>query len=115
MKVRTKLGELQRALEPVLEELRSSDLGRRPFVIVDEPTTKRFVQFARVVKRDPGDDEKGIARLGEMGFDVPALGIYLIGFGNSPDVGARMATETMRMWLPDDAELLVTLDGSGAN
>ena len=64
------------------------ELRRRPFVIVDEPLSKRFVQFGRVVKAHPGDFERGSPSLGEMGFDVPTLSIYLRGFGNDPAEGA---------------------------
>ena len=52
-----------------------------------------------------------IAPLGEMGFDVPALSIYLEGFGNDPAEGARRAAEVLRQWLPDEAELTITLGG----
>jgi hypothetical protein len=108
---KTTLAELPAVLPAVLEELRAMDAGRRPFVIVDDPVTRRFVQFARIVRSQPGDAEKGIAPLGEMAFDVPALAIHLRGFGNDPAEGARLATETLRTWLPDDAQLVVTLDG----
>jgi hypothetical protein len=109
---RTTLARLETDLPPVLEELRAMDLRRRrPFVIVDEPLTKRFVQFGRIVEAHPGDVEKGIAPAGEMAFDVPALNIYLEGFGNDPAEGARRAADILRQWLPDEAELVVTLDG----
>ena len=114
--MKVKLGELQRALVPVLEELKASDLARRPFVVVESTLgPKRFVQFARVVKGDPGDAARGIPPVGEMAFDVPALGIYLNGFGNDPEVGARLAVDTLRSWLPEEAELAVSLDGDEAN
>jgi hypothetical protein len=87
------------------------ELRRRPFVIVDEPLSKRFVQFGRIVRSYPEDVARGVAPLGEMGFDVPALSIYLEGFGNDPAEGARRAAEVLRQWLPDEAELVVTLDG----
>ena len=108
---RTTLATLETDLPPVLDELRTMELRRRPFVIIDEPLSKRFVQFGRIVKAHPGDFEKGIAPLGEMGFDVPALSIYLEGFGNDPAEGARWAAEVLRQWLPDEAELTITLGG----
>jgi hypothetical protein len=111
----TTLADLVGVLPVVLESLRTMDIGSRPFVIVDDPVTGRFVQFARVVKRFPGDDAKGIAQLGEMGFDVPALGIVLQGFGNDPREGARCAVATLRKWLPDQATLVVTLDADALN
>ena len=110
-KHRTTLAALETDLPAVLEELRTMELRRRPFVIVDDPLSKRFVQFGRIVKTHPGDAEKGIAPLGEMGFDVPVLKVYLQGFGNDPLVGARLAAEVLRRWLPDEAELTITLDG----
>ena len=108
---RTTLAALETDLPAVLWELRTMELRRRPFVIVDEPLSKRFVQFGRVVKAHPGDFEKGIAPLGEMGFDVPTLSIYLRGFGNDPAEGARRAVEVLRRWLPDEAELVILLAG----
>ena len=108
---RTTLALLESVLPAVLDELRTMELRRRPFVVVDEPLSKRFVQFGRIVKLNPGDAEKGIAPIGEMGFDVPSLDIYLQGFGNDPTEGARLAAEVLRRWLPDEAELVITLDG----
>ena len=87
------------------------ELRRRPFVVVDEPLTKRFVQFGRIVVAHPDDAEKRIAPVGEMAFDVPALGIHLEGFGNDPAEGAGRAAEVLRRWLPEEAELVITLDG----
>lgn len=107
----TTLGQLHDVLPAVLDELRTIDLRRRPFVIVDEPITRRFVQFGRSVKSHPGDAARGIAPHGEMAFDVPALGIHLEGFGNDPAEGARRAIDVLRHWLPDEATLVVTLDG----
>jgi hypothetical protein len=108
---KTTLADLEAVLPGVLEELRAIDSARRPFVVVDDVVTKRFVQFARIVKSHSGDAERGIAPLGAMAFDVPALGVHLQGFGNDPLEGARRAASTLRQWLPDDAELRVTLDG----
>lgn len=106
----TTLAELCAVLPAVLAELRAMDVGLRPFVIVGDPVTDRFVQFARVVKRFPGDDEKGVAQFGELAFDVPALGIYLHGIGDSPAVGTASAVAVLRCWLPYEAKLVVTLD-----
>ena len=110
---KTTLGELSGVLVGVLAELRAIDAGRRPFVVVDDPVSgdRHFVQFARIVKSFPGDTEKGIAPLGEMAFDVPAIKVHLLGFGNDPVEGTRLAVATLRRWLPNEAELVVTLDG----
>lgn len=70
---RTTLRDLPDVLPAVLRELRVMDVRRRPFVIVDEPLSKHFVQFGRIVDPRP---PPGIAPFGEMAFDVPALGIY---------------------------------------
>lgn len=107
----TTLAELEPVLAGTLAELRAMALARRPFVIVDDVVTEHFVQFARIAESRPGDAERGIAPLGEMAFDVPALDLYLQGFGDDPVVGARLAAETFRRWLPDEARLCVTLDG----
>lgn len=112
---KTTLADLGTVLPGVLSELRTLDLGLRPFVVVDDTVTKRFVQFARVVQHHPGDAAKGIAPPGEMAFDVPALDIYLRGFGNDPTEGTRLAVETLRKWLPEEAALVVTLDADALN
>lgn len=114
---KTTLAQLSRVLPGVLEELRALDLSRRPFVIIDDFVTGKhhFVQFARIVRSHPDDAAKGIAPLGEMAFDVPALGIYLRGFGNDPAEGARLAIEALHRWLPEQADLVVTLDGDPPN
>lgn len=104
------LAELETVLPGVLAELRAMDLARRPFVVVDDAVTKRFVQFARIAKIHPGDAERGIAPLGAMAFDVPALGIYLQDFGDDPIEGARLAASALRQWLPDDAGLTIRID-----
>ena len=44
------LGELDAVLPGVLAELKVIDRARRPFVVVSEPVTQRFVQFARVLR-----------------------------------------------------------------
>lgn len=111
-KWKTTLANLILVLPVVLTELRDMDLGLRPFVIVSDPVTGKFVQFARVVKRKPGDP---IAPPGEMAFDVPRISIYLRGFGNDPVEGARLAVETLRKWLPDHAKLVITLDSNPRN
>lgn len=108
----TTLAKLGEVLPGVLAELRDTDISGRPFVVVNDPVTEKFVQFARVVKRVPGDDAKGIAQLGEIAFDVPALDIYLQGIGNDPMYGTRFAMETLRRWLPDEAKLIITLETS---
>ena len=108
---KTTLAELAAVLPAVLTELRAMDRARRPFVLVDDPVAKHFVQFARIVRSHPGDAAKGIAPLGEMAFDVPAIKIHLVGFGNDPAEGTRLAVDTLRRWLPDEAQLVVTLDG----
>ena len=114
---KTTLAQLSRVLPGVLEELRALDLSRRPFVIVEDfvTGTRHFVQFARIVKSRPDDTARGIAPHGEMAFDVPALKIHLRGFGNDPAEGARLAVETLRQWLPEQADLVVTLDGDPPN
>lgn len=108
----TTLAKLDEVLPGVLEELRSSDIAGRPFVVVSDPVTEKFVQFARVVKRAPGDDAKGIAQIGELAFDVPALDIYLQGIGNDPKVGTECAIKTLKKWLPDEAKLVITLESN---
>jgi hypothetical protein len=100
----TTLERLDQVLPGALAELRVLDLRTYPFAIVDDPVTNRFVQFGRVVRGG-----YGIAPVGEMAFDVPDLHIYLRGFGNDPDEGTRLAVETLRQWLPDEAPLIVTI------
>ena len=107
----TTLGALEPLLAGVLSDLRALDLRRRPFVIVDDPVSRKFVQFARIAVEQPGDRARGIPPLGALAFDVPLLSIYLQGFGDDPAEGARLAVKTLRGWLPDEAALVVTLDG----
>lgn len=107
----TTLAQLEEVLPAVLVELRTMELRRRPYVIVDELLSKRFVQFGRIVKSYHGDVLNGIAPYGEMAFDVPALGIHLVGFGNDPAEGARRAAEVLCRWLPEEAQLKITLGG----
>jgi hypothetical protein len=111
-KIETTLGKLRGVLAPLLEELRSSDLARRPFVIVEEPLSRRCVHFARIVKSGPG-----LPPSGEMVvFDDALYGkIRLVWFDNDPRRGARLADGLLCKWLPDEAELVVTLDGNEAN
>ena len=95
----------------VLDELRASDLSRRPFVIVECLVTKKFVQFARIV-----DNSRLPGRIvGEMVFDVPALGIVLESFDNNPTEGARRAVDVLEQWLPKEAMLRVVIDGDPEN
>lgn len=108
----TTLAKLGDVLPGVLEELRVMDISGRPYVIVADPVMDKFVQFARVVKRFPGDDARSVAQVGELAFDVPALDIYLHGIGNDPAEGARFAIETLRKWLPDEAKLVITLESN---
>lgn len=99
------LRDLRATLVPVLDELVASDLERRPFVVVEDAVTKRFVQFARRYR----------PRTGELLFDVPALGVRL---RPCPDTrtGAMWATAALiDQGLPDSAELVVRIDGDEVN
>ena len=109
--IRCTLAELERRLLPLLEDLCASDLERRPYIIVEEPLTKRFVQFARWYK--PG--VPGRTR-GELCFDVPAFGVVLEKC-HSPSAGALAAVATLRQRfeLPPEAELTIRVDGDPAN
>jgi hypothetical protein len=104
--IRCTLADLEKRLVPILEELMTSDLERRPFVVVEEPLTKRFVQYIRRYK----------PKTGELLFDVPALGIVLQPC-TSPVDGAQLAFATMRgrFELPYDAEFTIQVDGDPTN
>lgn len=110
--IATTLGRLGDVLPAVLDELRTRALEGRPFVGVQEARRGgRFVQFGRVV-RHVEPVPATIAPVGEMGFDVPALGIYLEGFGNDPQEGTRLAIVALRQQgLTDETVLRVFLDG----
>ena len=96
------LRDLESKLVPLLEDMLESDLERRPYVIVDEPLTKRFVQFARLYR----------PKTGELCFDVPKLNIWMQPCPN-PHIGAAwaIATLTDAFGLPADAELSLTIGG----
>lgn len=110
--ISTTLAELGAVLPAVLDELRNRQLEGRPFVGVQEARRGgRFVQFGRVV-RHAEPVPPTIAPIGEMGFDVPALGIYLEGFGNDPKEGTRLAIVALRQQgVSEGAPLRVFLDG----
>jgi hypothetical protein len=101
-----RLSNLEPALTLALEELLASDLARRPFIIVDDPVTKKFIQFARRFR----------PRTGELLFDVPALGIELRPCPE-PSIGARWArfAFTDQFELPLSAEIVITEDGDPEN
>lgn len=105
-RVVTTLRELAAPLERALEELVSSDLERRPFVIVEDVVTKRFVQFARLYK----------PKTGELLFDVPMLQIDLEPC-SGPAHGVRWAISTLEgpLNLPSSAELAIVMDGDPEN
>lgn len=100
------LRELVPTLRAALDELMASDLERRPFVIVEDVVTRRFVQFARLFA----------PKTGALLFDVPSLGVVLL---PCPDTktGAEWAARVLAysFGLPDIAELVVINDGDAAN
>ena len=95
-----------RDLEAMLLELMASDLERRPFVIVEDVVTKKFVQFIRRYK----------PKTGELLFDVPALSVVLNPCP-SAKVGAMWATSTFTgaFSLPSWAEIQFWLTGEPAS
>jgi len=96
------LSDLGERLRPLLEELMASDLERRPFVIVEDTLTRRFVQYARRYK----------PKTGELLFDVPLLGIVLQACPDMP-TAIDWAAKAFRngFGLPWSAELKLTIDG----
>jgi len=105
-RITTPLRDLSAPLERALEELMNSDLERRPFVLVEDTVTKKFVQFARRYK----------PKTGELLFDVPKLGIDLEPC-SCPAHGARWAVSTLSgpLNLPPSAELVIVIDGDPEN
>lgn len=103
---RVLLRNLRPVLIAALDEIMASDLERRPFVIVEDTITKRFVQFARLYK----------PKTGELCFDVPKLGINMKPCPD-PKTGADWAAETLaeNLDLPASAELVVKIDGDETN
>jgi hypothetical protein len=93
-------------LTEVLDELVASDIERRPFVVAQDTVTGKFVQFARRYR----------PKTGELLFDVPALGVVLV---PCPDAqtGARWARCALgqHFELPDDATIVVRMDGDPRN
>lgn len=100
------LRDLVPELTVVLEELMASDLERRPFVIIQDTVTKKFVQFIRRYK----------PKTGELLFDVPLMGVVLKPCPG-PAYGAELAADVMTLHfkLPDSAELVIRVDGDEAN
>lgn len=100
------LGDLPKVLVGILNDLMASDLERRPFVIVEDTVTGRFAQFIRRYK----------PKTGELLFDVPALGLILLPCPN-PTTGAKWAVDalSLRFGLPDDAMLVIQIDGDPSN
>jgi len=105
-KISVLLRDLRGPLVLALEELLASDLERRPFVIVEDTVTKKFVQFARRYK----------PKTGELLFDVPALGVVLEPCPN-PAKGSQWAAGVFLgdFALPPEAGLVITVDGDPAN
>jgi hypothetical protein len=101
-KTRCTLRELKPPLTAMLTELMASDLERRPFVIVEDEVTKRFVQFIRRYK----------PKTGELLFDVPKLNIVLESCPD-PEAGANWAVTTLAagFGLPGEAKMALWLDG----
>jgi hypothetical protein len=83
----------------------ASDLERRPFVIVRDNVTNRFVQFARRYK----------PKTGELLFDVPALGVILQPCPDIETAATWAVVALIEQRLPDDAELTLWIDGDKAN
>ena len=109
--IRCTLAELETLLVPLLKEICDSDLKRRPFIIVEEPLTGSFVQYARWVK--PGVPGR---TPGELCFDVPAFGVVLVRCESPKEAAALgFATLRARFELPVDAELEIKVDGDPAN
>lgn len=105
-KISVALRDIEPVLMRVLEELMASDLERRPFVIVEDTVTERFVQFIRCFK----------PKTGELLFDVPALGVVLHPCPD-PGTGAIWARATLagNFGLPDGAALVIRIDGDLMN
>lgn len=100
------LSDLNAHLRPLLEELMASDLERRPFVIVEDTLTRRFVQYARRYK----------PKTGALLFDAPLLGIELRACPDMP-TACDWAVKAFRndFALPWSAELRLTIDGEPAS
>ena len=100
------LRDLVPALTLALDELMSSDLERRPFVIVEDTVTRRFVQFARRYR----------PKTGELLFDAPMLNVILL---PCPDAqtGAKWARQVLTgpLGLPVEAALVIRSDGDETN
>ncbi len=101
----TSLLKLRAVLVPALDEMMASDLERRPYIIVRDVVTKRYVQFARRYK----------PKTGELLFDVPALHIVLRSCPDTNTAATWAIAALMEQGLPDDAELVLKIDGEEAN
>ena len=85
-------------IEDALRRLLQTPKSVRPFVIIEELSSKKFVQFA-------GSDEE------ELLFDVPSIGISfrvpnLGGFSGIADMAIQTLTE--HLWVPTTATLRIT-------
>jgi len=95
---RTALRDVAPLIQYALESMTATPEPLRPFVVVQDTVTRRFVQFC-------GSLERGVL------FDVPVLGIVA---DPCPTVaeGVQRALDTLRgpLCLPEDAQLVVVFD-----
>lgn len=94
---RTALKDVELVLRSSLQSMLATPESQRPFVVVQDMVTERFVQFC-------GSLERGVM------FDVPALGI--VAEPCTVSEGVQRALDTLRgpLALPDEAELVVVFD-----
>lgn len=94
----TSLREVEPLIRASLESMLATPESQRPFVVVQDIVTERFVQFC-------GSPERGVL------FDVPALGIIAEPCRHVAD-GVERALATLRgpFALPEDAQLVVVFD-----
>jgi hypothetical protein len=97
--IHVELAELRPALERALVHLRQTPHAHRPFVLVQDVVTGRFVQFA-------GSDVEGIV------FDCPALHVTLP--VETIAEAAKLGWATLRghLRLPDVATLRIQISTS---
>jgi hypothetical protein len=95
---RTALRDVEPLIRAALESMISTPESQRPFVVVQDTVTERFVQFC-------GSLERGAL------FDVPALGIVADPCPTIAD-GVQRALDTLRgpLRLPEEAQLVVVFD-----